>query len=174
MTGLNSFTRRLALMIAALMLTVSFSSVAVAQDEPVTLAAALSEIAPDDDTGLASNLNVMRRFKVSRAWISNIDQQFAHALHSPIDEVRGRTLKNIIYVATFHSDLVLLKAAVPSLVDVYRLDDVEAHRLMAVQALYAIGDGYGMQRLREEAMSQPSARVRTATKAALIEYEAAQ
>lgn len=173
MTGLNSFTRRFALMTVALMLAVSFQT-AAAQDEPVTLAAALSETTPNDDTGLVSNLINAPGFEVSSAWISHIDQQLAGSLHSPIAEVRGRTLKNTIYIATFHSDRVLLKATVPALVDVYRLDDVETHRLMAVQALYAIGDSYGMQRLREEAMAQPSARVRAATEAALIEFEAAQ
>ena len=111
------------------------------------------------------------KLSVSPAWIAHVDQQFATSLRSPIEAVREQTLQDIIYIATFHSDTVSLKKVVSPLVTLYLFDKDERHRIMAVAALSALNDPYGIERLREEVQQERSARVQQVTLAALVDYQ---
>ena len=52
----------------------------------------------------------------------------------------------------------------------YIFDKNKNHRLMALSALHAIGDAYGMQRLRELVNDEPSEKIRRLTHRALADY----
>ncbi|MFQ5571865.1 MAG: hypothetical protein ACE5G0_19475 [Rhodothermales bacterium] len=109
--------------------------------------------------------------EVSEAWVQHVDQQFATSLFSPIEAVRGQTMQDIIYIANYHSDKVTFKKVVKPLLNIYRFDENEQYRLMALASLHAVGDAYGMQRVRELVREQPSERVRLWTLAALKTYD---
>ncbi len=108
---------------------------------------------------------------VSAAWVEHVDQQFALSLKSSIEAVRQQTLQDIIYIANFHSDRVTLKKVVSPLLNIYLFDKDERYRIMAISALSALEDPYGMQRLREEVSGVRSKRVRQLTLAALADYQ---
>ena len=108
---------------------------------------------------------------VSEAWVEHVDQQFALSLKSPIEAVRQQTLQDVIYIAHYHRDKVTLKKVVSPLLNIYLFDKDERYRIMAIAALCALDDPYGMQRLREEVSSVRSERVKQLTLAALADYQ---
>lgn len=121
---------------------------------------------PDAPTDrLAALTEVMNEAPVSSlvtrsaAFKENLDRQLATSLTSPLEGVREAALKNIITLATLHRDAITLKHVVPEVLLVSRDDANEAFRLMAVAALHALADPYGMRRLREEASEETSPRV---------------
>ena len=95
----------------------------------------------------------------SAAFKASLDQQLATSLTSPMAGVREATLKNIITLAEQHRGAIALKRVVPELLILSRFDEDENFRIMAVAALHALADPYGMRRLREEAGDERSRRV---------------
>ena len=107
---------------------------------------------------------------VSDSWIKNTDRQFATSLKSRDEAVLEQALQNVIHIATFQGEKFTFKKAVSPLLNVYIFDKEEDHRLMALSALHAIGDTYGMQRLRELVNDDSSERIRRLTRRALADY----
>ena len=105
---------------------------------------------------------------VSEAWFAEIDRQYATALKDA--ESREQALQEVIYIATRFSEKGTFNKVVAPLVGVYIFDKNKNHRLMALSALHAIGDKYGMQRLRELVNDEPSEQVRRLTRRALSDY----
>ena len=95
----------------------------------------------------------------SVAFKENLDKQLATSLTSPMEGVREAAIKNIITLATLHREAITLKRVVPELLIISRFDEDENFRLMAVSALHALADPYGMRRLREEASEETSPKV---------------
>lgn len=62
------------------------------------------------------------------------------------------------------------KKVVSPLLNMYIFDKEVNHRLMTLSALHAIGDAYGMQRLRELVNDEPSEQVQRLTRHALADY----
>ncbi len=86
---------------------------------------------------------------VSAERMKFVDKQFALALKAGADRVRVRTLQDIIFLANQHGDRVAFRKVVSPLLNVYLFDKNDNDRIMAVTALHALGDRYGMRRLRE-------------------------
>ncbi len=107
---------------------------------------------------------------VSNSWVENTDRQFASALKSRNDAVREQALRDVIYIAKFHGEKVTFKKVVSPLLNVYIFDKEVNHRLMTLSALHAIGDAYGMQRLRELVNDEPAEQVQRLTRRALADY----
>lgn len=152
----------------------------------VTTAAHAQELARVDETGISARAAARTALvesvgnpvatlssmpKVSDDWIAHVDQQFATSLQSPIAAIREQTLQDVIYIAQFHGDTVTFKKVVSPLLNIYLFDKDDRYRIMAIAALHAVGDAYGMQRLREEVSGVRSRRVRQLTLALLADYD---
>ena len=107
---------------------------------------------------------------VSDAWVAEIDRQYAELLKKSDDPSREQALQEVILIANQHGDKVTFEKVVSPLIGVYIFDKNEKYRLMALSALHAIGDRYGMGRLRELANNDPSEKVRRLTHRALADY----
>ena len=103
-------------------------------------------------------------------WHRNFTQQYRESLASPVASIREQTMQNIIVFATLHADEVDLSDTASDLFSIYRWDKNEAHRIMALMALRAIGDEYSMQRLGQHVAWERSDRVRRHTRAVLAEH----
>lgn len=136
-----------ALLIGAMPLTASAQH--TRPDAPAERLAALSETV-NETSSLAGR---------SVAFKEQLDQQLATSLTSPMEGVREAALKNIITLATQHREAITLKRVVPEVLILSRFAEDENVRIMAVSALHALADPYGMRRLREEASEETSPRV---------------
>ena len=110
------------------------------------------------------------RTTLSDTWVKEIDRQYAAWLKRTDDTGRGQALQEIIIIAKQHGDKVTFSKLVSPLLNVYIFDKNKNHRLMALSALHAIGDPYGMERLRELVNDDSSEQVRRLTHYALADY----
>lgn len=110
-----------------------------------------------------------RGFRVaSSTWRAHFDQQAAHVLREHSDRAEDQMLQDVIVAATEGSDAIDLTMALPELLRVVKNNPSETKRLMALQALDAIGVEHAhdyhyqraMQRLHRIAQDEPSDRVR--------------
>ena len=108
--------------------------------------------------------------QVTDLWVKEVDRQYAAALKETDAPTRVKALQDIIFIATRFGDTVPFEKAISPLLGVYMFDKNKNHRLMALSALHAIGDAYGMQRLRELVNDEPSEQVRRLTHRALADY----
>ncbi len=83
-------------------------------------------------------------------------------------------LQNVIFFATHYPGKVRYQPAMAALYGIYRFDDSEAYRIMALAALHAIGDEAVMQQLYQDVQREKSPRVRALTKAALANHRSAK
>lgn len=119
--------------------------------------------APDDLTGAdLTNAN-------ARQW-KHIRKEQQRALRSSNDEAKVQALRNILVLATHHHDDVNLDDLSFDVYDIYRSDENEGVRLMALAALHAIGSEESMQLLRWHVRREKSERVYKLTLAALADY----
>ncbi len=108
--------------------------------------------------------------KKSPASRALLDAQLAASLASPVEQVRQQAMQNIIFLATYRGDEVRFEQVVAPLLNVYLFGGNEGHRILAVTALHAIGDRYGMRRLRETVRDVNADRVRLHTLRALNDF----
>lgn len=108
--------------------------------------------------------------EVIDALAEQIDRQYAASLKSSDAAVREQAMQDVILIASLHGDKITFEKVVSPLLNVYIFDKDANYRLMALAALHAIGDPYGMQRLRELANDDSSERVRRLTHRALANY----
>ena len=106
------------------------------------------------------------------AWWKSLSKANARALDSPDAPVKEQALQNIIFFATHYGKDVDFKRATTELYNIYRFDKKEAHRIMALAALHAIGRENTMRILSQHVRWERSPRVRRLTKAALVDYYA--
>ncbi len=106
------------------------------------------------------------------AWWKSLSKANARALDSPDAQVKEQALQNIIFFATHYGKDVDFKRATTELYNIYRFDKKEAHRIMALAALHAIGRENTMRILSQHVRWERSPRVRRLTKAALVDYYA--
>ncbi len=106
------------------------------------------------------------------AWWKSLSKANARALDSPDAQVKEQALQNIIFFATHYGKDVDFKRATTELYNIYRFDKNEAHRIMALAALHAIGRENTMRILSQHVRWERSPRVRRFTKAALVDYYA--
>ncbi len=103
------------------------------------------------------------------AWNHFVQDQ-ARLLGSSDRHLKEQALQNVIFVAKVYSDKVDLSPTVPGLLDIYRFDRNEDHRIMALSALHPIGNKEAMEFLRRHVREVKSDRVRTLTCAVLAEF----
>lgn len=106
------------------------------------------------------------------AWWKSLSKANARALDSPDAQVKEQALQNIIFFATHYGKDVDFKRATTELYNIYRFDKNEAHRIMALAALHAMGRENTMRILSQHVRWERSPRVRRFTKAALLDYYA--
>lgn len=109
----------------------------------------------------------------SDTWTQHVAEQIATALDSPRAAVQERTMQLVIELAHRYPE-VDLAPVVPGLLKIYRWDRDRGHRLMALAALHAVGDEYGMARLADLGGRDPSLTVRNLTYAAVADHRAQQ
>lgn len=89
---------------------------------------------------------------------------------TPLD-VEAADLQEIIYYATLYGERFDFRASVVQLLDVYQYHNDERYRMLAVSALHAIGDPFGIEGLRKALRYESSPRIRNVTKAALKSFD---
>lgn len=99
---------------------------------------------------------------------SSLGTQLAIELESGSDMVRADALQRIVETAAHHKEFDL-SPAVPSLEEVYRSDPNQQYRLMALAALYEIGDRSSLWTVRRNVKVQTDRRVQIASIAAVCE-----
>ncbi len=104
------------------------------------------------------------------AWWKSLSKANARALGSSDEQVKEQALQNIIFFATHYGKDVDFKRATTELYHIYRFDKNEAHRIMALAALHAMGRENIMRILSQHVRWERSPRVRRFTKAALLDY----
>ena len=102
-------------------------------------------------------------------WKLHVGEQLSLQLAAADDATQERALQLVIELARRYDDLDL-SATVPDLLSIYRWDRDRAHRMMALAALHAVGDDYGMTRLAELAATERSHAVRKLTFAAVADH----
>lgn len=106
-------------------------------------------------------------------WVRNLGPQINEGLTSSSEAVRNNALNHLAYFAYFYDD-VDWSDALPTLLDIYKNDESEQCRLMAVAALHAIGDESAMQDLRHAVEldfgNDASMRLELVTLAALADF----
>jgi len=103
-------------------------------------------------------------------WWVQLEQQLAHSLNQPIEQIQDETLQHIIFFATNYQDKVDLREVTPRLLELYEQRDNEARRTMALVALHAIGEELSMRRLAKLVEDEPAGSVRNITLAVLADY----
>lgn len=100
--------------------------------------------------------------------------QLAESLDSPVAQIRQEALQQITFFATYHSEHVDLRAAIPALLSIYESRAAEGERIQALMALRAVGDGATMDYLLTAAERERSPRVHQLTLAAVADYRGGQ
>ena len=107
---------------------------------------------------------------MSSAWWKSLIKQHARLLRSSDEQRKAQALKNLIFFAKTYPETGRFKHATSRLYKIYRSDENEAYRIMALAALHAIGDERIMERFREDVSVEKSERVRRYTLYALADY----
>ena len=136
------------------------------------LSDAAAQVPVEPDVPLVNEYVANTYAQRSSDWWSLLDRQLLATLDVPAATVDQTALQNVIYFATHHADKLALERAVPHLLDVYRTHPDERFRMMALSALYALGDEDGMTRLYRLLGREASERVRRMTVAVLNDYYA--
>ena len=102
-------------------------------------------------------------------WKQHVGEQLSLELAAADDARQEHALQLVIQLAHRYDDLDL-SATVPDLLSIYRWDRDRAHRMMALAALHAVGDDYGIERLAELAATERSHTVRKLTFAAVADH----
>ncbi|GIV58517.1 MAG: hypothetical protein D6746_11540 [Bacteroidetes bacterium] len=105
----------------------------------------------------------------SPVWRANIADHLALSLRSPRPGVRAATMQLILDLDRQRPDLDL-SAAVDPLLDIYGGDRDASFRLMALSALRALENPYGMERLADLVQHERSPTVRRVTLKTLADY----
>ncbi len=144
-----------------------------AQAQPTLRTNSTTTVSPvDADAVVLGDLASMDLSEKSKAWWKTRVKADDRALDSPEAQVKEQALQNIIFLATYYGDAADYGRATPELYDIYRFDNNEAHRIMALAALHAIGRENSMRLLSQHVRWERSPRVRRFTKAALVDYYA--
>ena len=151
----------------ALLLTFFFTTTVQAQ---VIARATATEFAPDNSPSLSSIELLATMDTVSETWFNTVDVGYATAIDNGNTANREKAIQDVIFIATQYQDKVAFRKVVSPLLNVYIFDKNKNRRLMALSALHAIGDNYGMQRLRELVNDEPSEQVRRLTRRALNDF----
>lgn len=106
------------------------------------------------------------------SWWNLLGRQLTSTIDKPVMEVTVDELQNIIFFATHHKEKVNLNDAVPSLLSVARNHRVEGYRIMAISALYEIGDRKSIREFPALIEDESSERVQKVIKAAYDKYYA--
>ena len=99
---------------------------------------------------------------MSSAWWKDLHKAHKRLLGSSDAKLKERALQNIIYFAHTYPDVDFTRT-VPKLYKIYRYDENESYRIMALAALGNIGDRNVMERLREDVSYETSERIRRQT-----------
>ncbi len=99
---------------------------------------------------------------MSSKWWKALRKEHTRLLGSSDAKLKQRALQNIIYFAHTYPDVDFTRT-VPKLYKIYRYDENEGHRIMALAALGNIGNRNVMERLREDVSYETSERIRRQT-----------
>ena len=144
-----------------------------AQAQPTLRTNSTTTVSPlDADAVVLGDLASMDLSNRSKAWWKARVKADDRALDSPDARVKEQALQNIIFFATHYGDAADYGRATTELYNIYRFDKNEAHRIMALAALHAIGRENTMRILSQHVRWERSPRVRRLTKAALVDYYA--
>ncbi len=144
-----------------------------ARAQPTPRTNSTTTVSPvDADVVVLGDLASMDLSNRSKAWWKARVKADDRALDSPDAQVKEQALQNIIFFATHYGKDVDFKRATTELYNIYRFDKNEAHRIMALAALHAIGRDNTMRILSQHVRWEKSPRVRRLTKAALVDYYA--
>lgn len=91
-------------------------------------------------------------------------------LDSPAHDVREHALMNLAYFATNYADAHDFSVAAPRLYEIYRFDQHEGLRILAVKALFEIGEAESMRLVAQRAPWDDSALVRRVARAVVQDY----
>lgn len=117
---------------------------------PVAEVVSLADLTSRDLSGMTS------------AWWKDLRKAHKRMLGSSDAKLKERALQNIIYFAHTYPDVDFTRT-VPKLYKIYRYDENESYRIMALAALGKIGDRNVMERLREDVSYETSERIRRQT-----------
>ncbi len=121
-----------------------------------------------------------RGFSVTSAtWRAHFDRQAARVLREHSPRTANKMMQNVIVVATEGSESIDLTMVLPELLRIIEEDACEARRLMALQALDAVGTEHArdlfyqraMQRLYRIAQEEVSAHVRGVSATVIKDFQ---
>ncbi len=142
-----------------------------AQAQPTLRTNSTTTVSPlDADAVVLGDFASMDLSNRSKAWWKARVKADDRALDSSDAQVKEQALQNIIFFATHYGKDVDFKRATSELYAIYRFDKNEAHRIMALAAIHAIGNENTMRLLSQHVRWERSPRVRRLTKAALVDY----
>lgn len=102
--------------------------------------------------------------------LDNLCTTLIHLLKEADDESKQQALQNIIFLSTNFKEDVNFSRATSNLYNIFRFDQNEGYRIMALQALHAIGNETSMRQLAAHVRWERSPRVRRFTNAVLNDY----
>lgn len=100
-------------------------------------------------------------FNRDAAWWTRFERQTEAGLHSSIDGVQQQTLRNIVYIATYHRDQVNVSRFVTPLIRLAEKAPKAEVRDLSLAALHAVGGSKAMHYLATKLSPEQSNAVRS-------------
>lgn len=182
-TSIRSFMQRMGvglIVFLALALGLTFGLAGSVQAQSTEASAEAIAHADVASTQSASDAPDARGFRItSFTWRAHFDQQAAHVLREHSDRAEGQMLQDVIIAATEGSDAIDLTMVLPELLQIVENGSSEVKRLMALQALDAIGVEHArdrlyqraLQRLHRIAQEEPSSHVRNVAATVIKDFQ---
>ena len=154
-------------------IALTLSTVSIAQAHPADslLAATPAQFAaanmPAADVGAISYLDFS---EMDAAWWKDFSRAAAQALLSSDDLVQERAMQSIIFFATYYPEQADFRRTAAQLLQIYRYEQDEQQRVLALSALNALGDETAMRHLAQDVEHETSERLRRLATAAVNHY----
>ncbi|HMB92354.1 MAG TPA: hypothetical protein VKP65_15990 [Rhodothermales bacterium] len=127
-------------------------------------------VVPEVTTVRLSALTSMDLSKMPPSWWKKQRKEHTRLLKSSNEAYKGRALQNIVFFALYYPEQVDFTRAIPRLLEIYRSDENEGYRIIALVAVHAIGNRKAMDQIRRHVSQERSERVRRHTLLALADF----
>ncbi|MEM7692492.1 MAG: hypothetical protein AAF194_08655 [Pseudomonadota bacterium] len=115
-------------------------------------------------------LNVQAEAAYANTDWANLQQQLTTSLDSPVESIQVSAMQHIVFFSANFAENVNFRSSTDKLMRIYTDHDDERMRVLALQALNAIGGYIIMEQLADYVETESSDRVRKLTNAVLANY----
>lgn len=115
-------------------------------------------------------LNVQAEAAYANTDWDNLQKQLTTSLESPVESIQVSAMQHIVFFSTNFAENVNFRSSTDTLMRIYTDHEDERMRVLALQALNAVGGYIIMEQLADFVETESSDRVRKLTNAVLANY----